>query len=172
MYNDIANFIPFEHGNLEFKNNLISNARNQNKTTLEGMFTAVLIYANVVDYISRSLLKNIAQMVSISSYKKFNGIFFYENGAHREFDSMPLGELIKELKNFDFPNKNDYLGRLKEFKSLRNQIMHNLLEVDPNDQTKKIDNDLEKIVKISEDLLTKYNVIVTGLTTAWNINLE
>ncbi len=168
MYKNIQNYIPFSHENLEFKNNIINTARNQDKTKVEGIFTAVLIYTNLVDYLSKNLLENLNKMISISSFKKFGGVIYYDGSVKR--NNLPIGELQRELKCFEFPNKKDLLESLEEFKILRNQVMHNLMQLDPTDTTKKFDKDLAKVTEIAEDILLKYNSTVNGLTIAWNAN--
>lgn len=165
MYKNIHNYKPFEHENFEFKNNIITTARNQDKTKVEGIFTAVLIYTNLVDYLSRHLLENLNKMVSIYTFQKFGGVLFFDASAKR--NNLPLGELKKELGYFEFPNKKDFIDCLEEFKNLRNQVMHNLMQLDPTDSTQKFDKDLARIAEIAEDILMKYNSISRGITTIW-----
>lgn len=166
MYKNIHAYKPFEHVNQEFKNNIINTARNQDKTKIEGTFTAVLIYTNLVDYLSRNLLENLNQMLSIYTFKKFGGILYFDGSTKR--NNLPLGELQKELNHFEFPNKKDFIECLEEFKKLRNQVMHNLMLVDPSDTSQKFDKDLVKISEIAEDILIKYNSVCNGLTVIWN----
>ena len=166
MYKNIHNYKPFEHENIDFKNNIINTARSQDKTKVEGIFTSVLIYANTVDYLAKHLLDNLNKMISIYTFKKLGGVVFYDGSL--KTNNKPLGELQRELKCFEFPMKKDFLETIEEFKKLRNQVMHNLMQLDPADTTNKFDNDLKRIGEIAEDLLMKYNTIVAGLTTIWN----
>ncbi len=166
MYKDIHKYIPFEHDNIDFKNNIINTARNQDKTKVEGSFTAVLVYTNVVDYLAKHLLQNLSKMVSIYSFNKFGGTFFYD-GSSKSYN-LPLGNLIRELNYFDFPNKKDFLERLSDFNKLRIGVIHNLMQLEPNDPTNNLDASVLQIGNIAEDLLKKYTSIVNGLTIAWN----
>ena len=166
MYKNIQNFMPFEHDNLEFKNNIIAVARSQDKTKFEGIFTAVLIYTNLVDYLAKHLLDNLNKMVSIYTFKNFGGVFYFDGSSKKS--NLPLGGLHNELRCFDFPNKEDFLNSLDEFKKIRNQVMHNLMQVDPDDKTNKFDKDMQKVGEIAEDVLSKYNTIVGGITAIWN----
>lgn len=165
MYKNIQNYIPFQHENLDFKNSVINNARNQDKTKVEGIMTSVLIYTNLVDYLAKHLLDNLNQMVSISTFNKFGGIIFYDGSTKKT--NISLGELQRELGCFEFPNKSDFIDSINEFKKLRNDVMHNLMRLDPTDTTKKFDSDLKRITEIAEDILAKYNAIVVGLTAIW-----
>lgn len=166
MYS-IHGFVPFEHENHDVKNNLINLARTQDRNTPEGALAATLIYANLVDYLARHLLSNLQKMISIFTYKKFGGIFHLN--CYEKKNNLPLGELIRELEAYEFPNRSDVIKLFKEFKNSRNEVAHNLMALDPKDTTKNIDTDITKIVAIAEDLLTKYNVIAGGLVSIWNI---
>jgi len=166
MYKNIHQFIPFQHENAEVKNNIIELARAQDRTKAEGALTATLIYTNVVDYLAKHLLENLYKMSSIYLFKQFGGVFHPDFSKKRT--SLPIGQLQAELKNFTFPQKRDFLELLQEFKKLRNQAMHNLMQLDPNDATKNIDADLARIAELAEDLLAKYNVISSGLITIWD----
>ncbi len=166
MYKNIHSYIPFQHDNIEFKDNLINFARVQNKTTPEGAFSAVLIYANVIDYLARHLLENLLKMVSVQSYVKFGAVLFLDGQKKRT--NLPLGELCRELRLFEFPSKEDFLGSLQEFNKLRIDVMHKLMELDPSDTTRRFDTSIVRIGEIAEDLLAKYGAITSGLTTAWN----
>ncbi|MGD0976739.1 MAG: hypothetical protein ABR875_00360 [Minisyncoccia bacterium] len=166
MYKNIHNFVPFQHDNQDFKNKLIGFARNQDKIKIEGVFTATLIYTNLVDYLATNLFDNLNKMLSIFTFKKFGGVFHLDTSQKRTH--LSVGELQRELSYFEFPNRNDFLACLEEFRRLRNEVMHNLMGVDPNDTTMKLDKGLARIAEISEDILAKYNVICAGLITIWN----
>ena len=166
MYKNIYNYKPFEHENVDFKNNIINNARSQDKTKVEGVFTAVLIYTNLVDYLAKHLLVNLHKMISIYTFQRLGGVVYFDGSAKNT--NLPIGELQRELKNFEFPTKKEFLDCLEEFKKIRNQVMHNLMQLDPNDKTQKFDNDLKRIGEMAEDILLKYNAIANGLTTIWN----
>ncbi len=166
MYKNIHSYVPFAHDHIEFKNGLINFARQQNKSTPEGAFSAVLIYANVTDYLARHLLENLLKMISVQSFNKFGGVLFLEGDKKRT--NLPLGELCKELKLFNFPDKDDFLHLLDEFNKLRIEVMHKLMEIEPGDTARKLDTSINRIGEIAEDLLTKYSAISSGLGVAWN----
>lgn len=166
MYKNIHNYRPFEHGNVDFKNNLINLGRNQDKTKVEGAFSAVLIYANLVDYLAKSLLDNLLRMVSLDSFLRFGGAFFYDGS--RKKTNKPLGSLTEELEYFEFPNKTDFLECLRTFNTLRKGLIHNLMQLDLTGATNKLDDDIKRVGEIAEDILSKYNAICGSITTIWN----
>lgn len=165
MY-DINTFIPFQHENHDAKNQLLNLARSQG-TELQGIFTSVLIYTNLVDYLAKNVLDNLRKMISIFSYKSFGATFCYDPSQKRI--DISLGELRKELDSFNFPDKKEFLDCLNEFSRSRNRIMHNLMQIDLNNEstTSQFNNDLTKISQLAEQILTKYNIIIQGITTAW-----
>jgi len=166
VYKNIYNFTPFEHENVDFKNNIINAARNQDQTKVEGALAAVLIYVNLVDYLARHLLENLLKMISIQGFRAFGGVMFFDGSRQRT--NISLGGICAELQSFEFPSKTDFLDSLKEFNKLRNHVMHNLMQLDPNDRTGQIDKDVVRIKQLAEDVLNKYNTICLGLTGAWN----
>ena len=110
MYKNIYNYKPFEHENVDFKNNIINNARSQDKTKVEGVFTAVLIYTNLVDYLAKHLLVNLHKMISIYTFQRLGGVVYFDGSAKNT--NLPIGELQRELKNFEFPTKKEFLDFL------------------------------------------------------------
>jgi len=162
MY-DINDFIPFEHKDLELKNNTINFARQQNTNELTGILAATLIYANLVDYLAKSILENLRRMISIDSYKNFSAVFFYNSSKKRI--NLSLGELKKELSNFCFPDKESFLQKIEKFNDKRNQVMHNLIE--KNFNAEEFNKDLKEIANLAEEILIKYNTISTGISTTW-----
>jgi hypothetical protein len=166
MYKNIQDFVPFQHENAETKNNLIQFARNQDRQKPADALASTLIYANLVDYLARHLLENLHKMVSIFTFKQFGGVFHLDCSTKKR--GLPLGELRKELSVFEFPQKADFFASLEEFGGLRNKVMHNLMRLDPNDNTTDLDKDIVRISEIAEDVLAKYNVISAGLVAIWN----
>jgi hypothetical protein len=154
------------------KNKLINLARVQEaEGTISGIFTATLIYANLVDYLARHLLENLRKMISINSYKQFNAGCYYDPSKRI---NISLGIICKELKEgFEFPDKNNFLDLLSKFNKERTKIMHNLMQMDVdindenNEQLNKLKKDLHEISKMAEEILTKYIVIAQGVTNMW-----
>ena len=167
MYKNIHNYKPFQHDNLAFKNNVIGHGRAQDINTVPGAFSAVLIYANLIDYLARNLLENLYQMISVESFQRFGGVFFY-NGSGKK-TNVPLGSLIQELNFFEFPNKEDFLVRLKRFNELRIELIHNLMQLNLTGTTKKLDDDIKEVQDVAEDILLKYNTICGGIAAVWNL---
>lgn len=169
MYSNIPDFIPFSHDNLDIKNNLISIARSQNSSTVEGALSSVLIYTNLVDYIARHLLENLLKMISINSFNSFGGVFYLEGDQLKT--EIPLGGLCQQLSWLEFPNKKDFIKILKDFNKFRIKIVHSLMKLEPGENLEQIDKDIESIRVIAEDILQKYSVICSGLIVVWKASL-
>ncbi|EKD43245.1 MAG: hypothetical protein ACD_72C00396G0006 [uncultured bacterium] len=167
MQIDINNFQPFQHDKQESKNQLINFARTQDVSKVEGVFTATLIYTNLVDYLAKHLLENLRKMVCIDTYKRFGGVFYYDPNNQRI--NLSLGELCNNLDHFDFPDKKDLMENLRKFSKLRNQIMHNLMQLDLTNNAAQFEQDLKNVSALAEEVLLKYNIIVRGVTTVWQV---
>ncbi len=164
MYNT-NNFIPFDHGDLESKNQLIAFARAKDKNKVEEILAATVIYTNLIDYLARHLLENLQQMCSISNYKVFGTVFYYDPSGKKM--NISLGNIIRELEQFGFPDKSNFLKELGSFSEIRNRITHDLMKLNLKSNTNQFDQDLEKIGKSAEEILSKYNSIVVGITVIW-----
>jgi len=165
MYKEIESFTPFLHENFESKNQLIIFARTQDKTKVEGVLAATIIYVNLVDYIAQNLLDNLRKMISILGYKACGAVFFYDPSEERK--NISLGELKRELCSYSFPDKDSFLNELVEFNKVRNRIMHDLMNVNLKSNASRFDQDLALISGKAESILTKYNTITQGITTIW-----
>ena len=168
MYKNIPFYEPFQHENLEVKNNIIISARGQDRKKIEGAFTAILIYANLVDYLVSTLLDNLQRMITIDSFNRFGGIFYFDGSVKKT--NRPLGFLIRELEPLEFPGKKDFMDCLVRFNKLRNPIMHELMKRDPNDAAKNLDREVDNFVNTAEDILARFNTITAGILVAWRKN--
>jgi len=166
MYPDINTYRAFEHEDFDSKNKLLNFARGQNQTTVEGAFTATLIYTNLVDYIARHMLEHLNKMTTILMFKYSGGVVYYDTSNKKT--NVSLGQLCSELKYYEFPSKQDFLRDLGEFNKLRKQIVHNLMKLNLNAPTTQFDQDLKRIGVLAEEILTKYNTITAGIATIWN----
>jgi uncharacterized protein with HEPN domain len=172
MYQDITTFVPFQHENSDSKNQFIAFARKQfqENPTAEGALAATVIYTNLVDYLVNHLLKNLRKMVSIDSYLKFGAIFYFDASKARK--DLTLGDASVELKNFGFPDKEDFLNELNNFRQLRNSMTHDLMHVDLTTKPQELDKKIEKIRKSAEEILARYNAISSGIANAWNASRQ
>ena len=169
MKTDIAQFIPFVHENFEFKKNLIQAARDQDKTALPGLLSATLIYVNTVDYLAYHILENLRMIVYLTTYNELGAIVFYEGKNERKDE--PLGNVISELKNYSFPDKEGFLEDLNDFNELRKRYVHNFLKIAPKD-VERADRELIEVINISERIISKYDKITQGIRDGWNSYLS
>lgn len=161
---DIVSFVPFEHQNFAYTKGVIDIARNQDVSKLEGVLTAILIYFNAVDYTAAHLLENIMKIEYIVTHRELNGTLFFDSRINAR--KLPVGELIRHLKNHFFPDKSDYLDDLKIFNDFRIKYVHNLASLSQS-EIDKIDNELKEVIIIAERLLTRYDTIVRGILTSY-----
>lgn len=166
MNRDPNAFVPFTHENLESKNQLIAFARSKDKTKVEEILAATLIYANLVDYLAQNLLENLHSMCSISTYKSFGAVFYFDPSNKRT--SISLGKVINELESYHFPDQVNFLKELSNFSKTRNRTMHELMKLNLSETTNQFDQDLASISKSAESILTMFNTIVTGMTAIWH----
>lgn len=166
MYQDINTYKPFEHEDSDSKNKIINYGRLQDKTRVEGAFTATLIYTNLVDYLARHLLEHLNKMTTILMFRQFGGVVYYD--LSKKKTNLSLGSLCQELSYYEFPSRSDFLKDLQDFNRLRNQAIHNLMKLNLNAPSNQFDADLSRISGLAEEILTKYNTITAGIIAIWN----
>lgn len=171
---NIFEYIPFEHDNIEYVNNLINFARNQKQANSpESILAAAVIYTNLVEYLVTHLLKNIKHILHLISYHQMQEIMFILD--IKEGHPKNLGLLKNELINYEFPDKNQFIILLTNFGDARNRLFHRLFDKQTQEDINKIDLDIIEMQNSAEEILNKYNVISTGITTSWqkyvNLNL-
>lgn len=71
------------------------------------------------------------------------------------------------MKNFGFPDKEDFLQELNNFRQLRNSMTHDLMHVDLDAKPESMDKKIDKIRKSAEEILARYNVISAGIANTW-----
>jgi len=164
MQDTIGTYTPFLHDNFEYKKYVIDLARKQ-APTFEGIHVATLIYVNAIDYIAQHILEHLTKITYISTYHRFNGVVFRVNKFSK---GQPLGLVMRQLDNYEFPDKNEFMRLLKQFKTTRNRILHNLLSLTQS-ELKHLDKDFNDIRETAEELLSRYDAITRGITSAWNM---
>lgn len=162
MKKDIGSYIPFIHENFEFKKGVIELARKQPQT-FEGIHVATLIYVNAIDYIAQHLLEHLMYMTYLLTNKEFNCVIFY---SQVKPDNVSLGNTMRELNKYEFPDKKDFMEGLNEFVSIRNRLLHNLLSLS-SEEIAKLSDDFTKIKELGDGLLTRYDSVTEGIKGAW-----
>lgn len=158
----IQRFQPFTHDNLDLKNELVGLARNlKTKSDSESHLVAVFIYISITEYLATHLLENLRHFVYKGNYYQYAGILLIDERGDRKIRT--LGQVIVELRKYDFPDKREILATLENISNLRNNIFHNLAKVDSSELTKMLTSDLPQIENLTEDLIEKINVLYAGL---------
>jgi|SRR5579871_4426392 len=155
-------FVPFSHENLELKNELIQYARKySNDQKLEAILSSAFIYASLAEYLANSLLINLRYFAYQGNYVQYAGILFIDE---RDDDrDRTLGNVVQELKKYNFPDREGILNVLQKILVARNNIFHNLAKADQEGLKKMLKVDITIIQTQTEDLITKINVVYNGL---------
>lgn len=157
-----ATFKPFEHDNLELKNELVELARNIiSDESLEKRLAAILIYWNIAEYLAENLLDNLNHIIRENSYKSFAWILFLESASWG--NNRTLGQLIIEIKKFSFPDKDWIVNCLQKIVESRNKIFHNFAKSNLETIGNLLNDDLPAIWNECEDLILRINTIYAWL---------
>lgn len=155
-------FRPFVHDNLELKNELVELARNIiDDESLEKRLAAILIYWNIAEYLAENLLDNLNHIIRESSYKSFAWILFLQSASWD--NNRTLGQLIIEIKKFNFPDKDWIIDCLQKIVESRNKIFHNFAKSDLETIEALLKNDLPVIWIECENLIVRINTIYVWL---------
>lgn len=130
---------------------------------------AVLIFANHIEYLSRDILKNLRRMVKISTYQSYNGTIFWptnelKNTKDKKIDKLMMGEIQEELKQFNFPDKENFLKNLGNFNQKIILLIHKLLEQDLVE-----DLQIQEILSIFNNIFKRYKTILGEFKNKWPI---
>lgn len=165
MKNKEKKFIPFGHENLDLKKELVNHARSlKDKTDFDSQLVSTFLYISFAEYLGNHLLVNLRHLVNIGTYNQFAGILFIDETDDSR--SKTIGQILKEIDKFDFPDKKGIKILLSQIQKLRNKFFHTFIESNIKELEKMIKDDLPQIREKTEDLITKIDVIYAGL---WKI---
>ncbi len=170
MKNLIEEYIPFEHDNVGYINSSLNLARQQREGgTLEGIMSSIVIYTNLVEYLTNNLLENLQQMIFLLSYRYLNAVVFVKSkGTAKVGAPKTLGHLRGMLSDYEFPDSFSFLDLLQRFSETRNWIFHRLLTLSKGEMDQgKVDKQFSNLRDLAEEILNNYNSITKGITTIW-----
>lgn len=160
-------FIPFVHENLEIKNELLEMARKarscKEDNCLEMQLASILIYTTITEYLAENILETLTHLVREGTYTYFAGVLCIETIRSQDDRKMTLGDAIKQIKKFSFPDKNNIIGCFSVILRSRNSIFHNFAKSDLDCITKFVKDDLPTIQDKCEELIKRINTIYMGL---------
>ncbi len=166
LYNiDMAKktFKPFEHDDLEIKNELINYARSiRDKQEVETRLATAMIYSSFAEYLAGNLLENLRHLVYQSTYRDFAGIVFIDLRNTRGKRPPTMNTIIDMLKSFSFPDRDSVLDLLADIAKSRNNLFHNFATTDAKG-LEIMGKDIDIINDKTEELFTKINTIYVGL---------
>lgn len=96
-------------------------------------------------------------------YNNFAGILYLEKISLRD-NKMTLGELIKEINKFSFPDKKEIVKCFEEICTARNRLFHEFAKSDLDTIIDMLTKNLPQIQDSCEDLIRRINTIYAGLT--------
>ena len=158
-----TDFEPIDHKNLDFLSRSLKEARTNIKDIdVQKKISAVLWLANHVEYLTKDLIRNLRRLIKISSYKKFNGTFFWPFQPEEEnLKKMTLGNLINELGRFNFPDRMAILDLLNRFNDNRIKLIHKLLDEPPDE------NLISSIIEDFDNIFARYLTIQEEMKKSW-----
>jgi len=160
MTTDVYSFIPFTHENFDYVKRVVQLARDSRNKGAEGTLAASLIYMNAVDYIASHLLDNFNNIEYLITYQELKATIFKKEIRNR---GVPLGKLINELEQFEFPDKTAFITDLQTFNRYRINLAHNLMRLNPQ-QIEQIDPDISVFWETAERLFDRYDTIIQNIT--------
>jgi hypothetical protein len=164
LYNESMtkkSFRPFEHDDLELKNNLITYARAiAAKEEAEAQLASAMVFSSFAEYVSGHLLDTLRHLVYQTTYNYFAGILFIDQRNTKEVRT--INKMVGGLKGYQFPDREKILELLEKIAKSRNNLFHNFAKSDIKG-FEGFDEDILIIRESTEELLTKVNIIYTGL---------
>lgn len=150
------------HEKIELLNKTLDEAqRDIENTDKQKKISAILVFANHVEYLTRDILKNLMRMIKISAYQRFNGSIFWPD-PETNLGNYPLGRLIELLRCFSFPDKSQFLKHLSNFNEMRIKFIHRLLEEAP------IDENVARLIKENfNNIFDRYKIIRKEIEDKW-----
>lgn len=150
---------PFQHQDLDVKNELIALARDfRSKDIKEDIaphLAAALLYANLADYLAANLLCGLQEISEEATREYLNGRIVIRQA--RKLD-MPLEKTIKGLKEFEFPSRDKVLELLADIRKNRNKVAHEIFKT-PGEQLPVVGQAVTSICEKTEELVDVVNAI-------------
>lgn len=160
----INTYQPFFNDNYALMKNMLEMARTQDLSSVQGQFTATLIYVNAIDSIATHIVNNLSKMVFLITQYETGSILFRE---FKESKGANLGNHIENLEKYEFPNKGDFIEELNSFNALRKKIVHNLLSRPSEELMSNIDRELQELRETAERIFSLSDLLAQGLTNTW-----
>ncbi len=157
-------FKPFEHDNLELKNELIDYARSiSGKNDIESQLACAMIYANFAEYMAWHLLETMRHYMYASTYNAYAGLLFTDQRTKEDDRPKTFGHLVGELEGYGFPDKEELIATFRQISKLRNNLFHNFAKLNRRTFKKVFSEDINSIKELTEEVFAKINTIYTGL---------
>lgn len=155
-------FKPFEHEDLDIKNNLINYARSiSNKNEPDARLACAVIYASFAEYLAGHLLDTLRHLMYTTTYKDFAAILYVDQ--RKDSKIRTLGQTVSLLRGYMFPDKKEIIELLEQINKSRNNLFHNFASLDEK-KSKQFDENMDTISANTEELFNKINVIYDGLS--------
>lgn len=155
-------FVPFQHSNLGFKNVLLNYAReSKSNEGFEYQLASAFIYISFTEYLARHFIENLNYIISEQSRTSFAGIIYFNK--KNETKPKTLGDYIKMLEDYEFPDKVAVLKLFRDINSRRNSIYHNSALNSEKEFINLVKEDITEVESKVEELLERINTVYSGL---------
>lgn len=155
---------PFAHEDLELKQGFLKLARDfyqkaKQHETLENALAAALLYMNLADYLAEYLVLGLEQMSKEAMGKYYLGVVTKKSPVAGNFN---IGNSIKRLKVFQFPQKDDVIEVLEQVNKARIMVAHGIFKTRAT-HIEQVDLALETLVQHTETLVDLVDEISLGM---------
>jgi len=156
-------FEPIDHKNTTFLNQSLNEAREDIKSgDRQKEITAVLTLSNQTEYLVKDLIRNLRRMIKGATYQNFNGVIFWpSHDEESDLGKTTLGQLVRKLEEFNFPDKESLVKYLSSFNENRIKLIHKLLDEAPSKEL------INAIADDFENIFTRYKTIQKELVQKW-----
>ncbi len=150
--------VPFDHDNLDIKNNLLNLARQSwDSGDFEKKLASLIIFASFAEYLAEHLLDTVRYAVERASYQSYGAVIFLK-ADDTKAKPLNMSDYINRLSNFEFPDKKDTLKLMKTIATARNKLFHDFARI-TLEEAAIVDKYVEDIKEGTEELITKVNTI-------------
>jgi len=141
----------YKHKEIQVKQNLLQLAKDFSaKSDAASQLAGSLLYINFADYLSSALLKLLSEQVEEASRRYYLGEITVTLRGKKK--PQTLGDVIKDLKKFNFPSQAEVINVLEKINKARIPVVHNIAKT-PLEKMPEVDKSVKDVQKYTEELV-------------------